>query len=153
MAKEKELAAADIKTLAQLERQYPDMVAEVRQTAVAEAANADDIKTLVQLTSKYPELVAKARQAAVAEAAKKQATVPSNLKVPGFLLEVRDPYAAGVLRQFAAAKCTDMTLPAVLPYNDPHSKAALKNYILRAKGACDTERAAAATKALAKTKK
>lgn len=60
----------------------------------------------------------------------------------GFLLSVDDPFAREVLSLYAKSKesSEDLQLPFVLPYDDPKTKDAIKNYIVRASGGCDTER-------------
>lgn len=74
----------------------------------------------------------------------------SEKRVKGFLLAVDDPFSAGVLRTYSRLKGIDgLTLPYVLPFCDRDTKAALKNYIIRADGS-DIARANAAKTALRK---
>ena len=131
------------------------------------------IKTVEDLESCFPQLVTKIRDDVVrqmemctAEQAKKnlpdlyqrivmdiQGKSGPDLNVPGFLLEIDDPVAAGTLRAYQKSKGVDnLRLPHVLPYKDKKTKAALENYILRANGCGDTKRAEAARKAMEKCK-
>ncbi len=109
-------------------------------------AAGDQIQTVDQLMAAYPELV---RQI-IADA--KKATVP-DLKVPGFVLTLTDPFAAGTLRTFASLSGRPgLQLPFVLPFKNKHSAASIKGYIIRAEGGGDYERASAAKDKLKKFK-
>jgi len=70
----------------------------------------------------------------------------------GFLLTIDDPYGVAVLRVYAKEKKTsgELELPFLLPYDDPATKAALENYLVRAGG--DTERTFDAKVALRRCK-
>jgi len=108
------------------------------------------IETVEQLTAAYPQLVKQIKAKVALEI--ESAGIKSNIRADGFLLGGGDPYATAVARVYARAKGTDCPLPLVLPYNDADSAEALKSYILRAEGACDGKRAAAAKEAMKKVK-
>ena len=137
------------------------------------AANITEIKTVEDLEILYPQLVSEIRDEVIEQVEKCSAkalkeNMPElyeriltdiqgrsgpNLNVPGFLLEIDDPVAAGTLRAYQRLKgLTDLRLPYVLPFKDKATKAALENYILRAEGSGNYERAEAAHKAMEKTK-
>ena len=73
----------------------------------------------------------------------------------GFVIQHDDPYGSAVRRVYVAAN-PKAQVPGggefVLPFNDPAAKVAIENYIVRAEGACDKQRALAAKKALAQFK-
>ena len=76
-----------------------------------------------------------------------------NLNVPGFLLEVDDPFAEGTLRTYQKLKgTTGLRLPFVLPNKDKFTRPAVESYILRAGGAGDNKRADVARLAMKKIK-
>ena len=112
------------------------------------------IKTADDLRKKYPKkLVGEIEQAAGNGAKVMEAVDMAALKVPGFLLDQGDPFAAGAARTYAAAKKMDPPrLPIVLPFRDPASRPALDSYIQRAAGGGDSERVKAAAEALNKCK-
>jgi hypothetical protein len=68
---------------------------------------------------------------------------PEAVNVDGFLLEYDDPFAAGVLRTYLKNTKIKVIqrpmLPYVLPYKDPASVIAAKNYLVRAGGSGQTE--------------
>ncbi len=70
----------------------------------------------------------------------------------GFMLSADDPFGAGALRAYLSAtkkkQVQPPMIPFVLPDNDVATQTALKSYVLRAGGACDTDRAATARKVL-----
>ena len=71
--------------------------------------------------------------------------------MPGFLLDIDDPFAEGTARTWARIKSISVPrLPIVLPYSDPKTAEAIKNYIVRANGGSDDKRVKAARKALEK---
>ncbi len=83
-----------------------------------------------------------------------QKNVVADLRTPGFLLAIGDPFAAGTLRTFmSVSKRSGLQLPFVLPFKDKNSAAAIRGYIVRAEGGGDLERAKLAKEALAKCKK
>ncbi|MBA7613756.1 hypothetical protein ES703_21012 [subsurface metagenome] len=134
--------ATNIETAEDLEVAYPQLVQAVRDEVVEQIGRY----TAGQLKGNLPELY----ERIVMEI---QGKSGPNLNVPGFLLEVDDPVAAGTLRAYQRLKGVDrLNLPYVLPYKDKDTKAALENYILRAEGCCDTKRAAAAREAMKKVK-
>jgi len=109
-----------------------------------------EIQTVEDLEACYPDLVSEIRDEVIEQIQKKSGP---NLNVPGFLLEVDDPVAAGTLRAYRKLKgLSDLRLPYVLPFKDKATKAALDNYILRAEGSGNYERAEAAQKAMEKIK-
>lgn len=73
----------------------------------------------------------------------------------GFLLTPGDPYAASVARTYARLKGLEpaaVSLPLVLPFDDPATPATLNDYVLRANGGGDWARARPAEEALRKCK-
>lgn len=114
--------------------------------------NIKAIESVDDLAAAYPDLVAEIRDRAKTEALS-ATNKPPSLKVPGFLLDIDDPFAEGAARAFGTAKgITAPRLPCVLPYKDAASAKALKSYILRANGGGDTKRAGKAAAALEKIK-
>lgn len=161
--------AVKIVTVEELAKAYPELVRQIKD----ETAEAVKIVTAEELQKAYPELVQQIKDETAKfiegrSAADIKRVMPGlygriaaavntgggpDLSVKGFLLNMADPYAAGTLRTYMAEKETGgLALPYVLPFRDRHTKAAIKNYILRADGGGDTERAEAARKALAKCK-
>jgi len=154
-----------IEKVEDLEAQYPELVAEIREKPVIEKAE--------DLEAQYPQLVAEIRDQVVDQLGKcsikqVQQNLPdlyarivtdiqnksgSNLSVPGFLLEVDDPFAEGTLRTYQKLKgITGQRLPWVLPNKDKFTRPAVENYILRAGGAGDKKRVDAARLAMKKIK-
>jgi len=132
--------AKEIETVEELEQAYPDLVAEIRETA-------DVIEDVKELEQAYPELIAQIKAAAIETVTAR----PAALSIPGFLIDVDDPFGAGTARDWGRLKKGDPPrLPFVLPYKDPDTAEALDNYILRAAGGGDAKRATAAGTALAK---
>lgn len=158
----------EIKTAAHLEAFYPELVAEIRKTAAA-----PESQTVEDLESTYPQLVSEIRDEVIRKietctAAQLLQNMPDlygrivatvqtqggpNLKVPGFLLELDDPFAEATLRSYQKLKKVEgLRLPFVLPFKDKVTKAALENYAVRAAGGGDNARAKAARAAMEKTK-
>ena len=132
---------APIESVSDLEICYPQLVTEIRDEVVTQIGKC----TAKQVKANMPELY----ERIVAEL---QSRGGPDLNVPGFLLEVDDPVAAGTLRAYGRLKgFFDLRLPYVLPFKDKATKAALENYILRAEGSGNYERARAAHKAMEKT--
>ena len=131
-----------IETVEDLEACYPHLVSEIRDEVIEKIGKC----SAGQLKGHMPELY----QRIVMDI---QGKSGPNLNVPGFLLEVDDPVAAGTLRAFQKLKRVDgLRLPYVLPYKDKATRAALENYVLRAAGCGDTKRADAAIKAMERCK-
>ena len=137
-----DLATSEIKTVEELESLYPQLVGKIKDDIVRQVGMC----TAGQVKKNMPDLY----ERIVIEI---QGRSGPDLNVPGFLLEVDDPVAAGTLRAYQREKgLTDLRLPYVLPYKDKKTKAALENYILRADGCGDTKRADAAREAMKKIK-
>ena len=135
-------AVAEIETVEDLEACYPQLVTEIRDEVIEKIGKC----SAGQLKGHMPELY----ERIVLEI---QGKSGPNLNVPGFLLEVDDPVAAGTLRAYQKLKgIASLRLPYVLPYKDKATKDALENYILRANGCGDTKRAQVARKAMEKIK-
>lgn len=166
--KTKPAEAVKIMTVEQLQEAYPELVQQI-----INASETAQILTVQDLQEAYPELVRQIKDETVEFINNR--TIPQikkvmpdlyqriatditsksgpDLNVKGFLLEIADPYAAGTLRTYQNLTQVDgLKLPYVLPYKDKHTKAAIKNYILRADGGGDTKRVEPARKAMAKCK-
>lgn len=132
----------EIKTVEDLESLYPQLVSEVRDEVVHQVESCTADQARKNLPGLYKRI-----------ALDVQSKSRPDLKVPGFLLELDDPVAAGTLRTFQSLKGVDnLRLPCVLPFKDKNTKAALVNYITRADGCGDTKRANAAREAMEKIK-
>lgn len=164
----KEPETSVIETVEDLEAQYPGLVAEIRdKPTTGSLETAEDLETV------YPELVSEIRDEVLEKLGKctpqqVEQNLPDlyqrividvqnkngpNLNVPGFLLEVDDPFAEGTLRTYQKLKGTaGLRLPCVLPNKDKFTRPAVESYILRAAGGGDNERAEAARKAMKKIK-
>ena len=157
--------AESIKTVEELELRYPELVSAVRAEI--------EIETVGALEICYPKLVSAVRDEVIEQIGKctldqvkenmpdfyqrlviaVQSKGAPDLNVPGFLLELDDPFAAGTLRTYQQLKKTDgLRLPFVLPYKDKVTNATLQNYILRAGGGGDNEKVKAARRAMEKVK-
>jgi len=135
-------ATAEIKTVEDLEAVYPQLVSEIRDEVVEQVGKCTAETVKKNMPELYERIVAAL-----------QSRGGPNLNVPGFLLEIDDPVAAGTLRAFKRLTGNDgLSLPCVLPFKDKSTKAALENYILRAEGSGDYERANAARGAMKKVK-
>lgn len=169
---------SEIKTVDDLESQYPDLVSEIRDDVITQigACPVKDLK------ANMPELYER-----IAADVPKQGGI--DLREPGFLLDIGDPFAAGALRTYARLRnLVGLHLPFVLPFKskgrgDIRAEAwkkkyeasealkaefkkvdayvafkskvvtqALEHYIQIADGAGDRERVAAARKAMTKIK-
>lgn len=136
---------SDVKSEGNEQQIDPDIVEQVK-AQLTEELNQLSVKELAET---LPEICAKIKAQVTAE----MNHIPANLQVPGLLLEVKDPFADGTARTFAKlAGCDVPSLPCVIPFKDKHAKAAIENYIVRAEGGGDKERADAAHKALSKVK-
>jgi len=137
-----DLATAEIETVEELEIVYPKLVSAVRDEVVGQISKC----TLEQVKTNMPEFY----ERLVMEVQNKSGL---KLNVPGFLLELDDPFAEGTLRTYQKLKgIGGLRLPHVLPYKDKKTKGALENYILRAAGGGDNKRADAARRAMEKAK-
>ena len=137
-----DLATPEIKTVEDLEACYPELVSKIKDDVVRQM----EMCTAEQAKKNLPEFYERIAKDI-------QNKSGPDLNVPGFLLEVDDPVAAGTLRAYQREKgLTDLRLPYVLPYKDKATRTALANYILRANGCGDTKRAEAARKAMKKIK-
>lgn len=135
-------ATSEIDTVEDLEACYPLLVSEIRN----EVFQTIGTSTAKEAKENMPELY----QRIVMDTQNKS---DPNLNVPGFLLEVDDPFADGALRTYQNQKrVAGLRLPHVLPYKDKMTKITLENYIMRANGGGDIRRAQAARKALEKCK-
>lgn len=137
-----ETTATTIDTVEDLEACYPQLVQAIRDEVVGQIGRC----SAGQLKGHLPDLY----QRVVTDIKIKSAP---HLNVPGFLLEVDDPFAAGTLRAYQKEKRVGgLKLPYVLPYKDKVTRVALESYILRAAGGGDMERADAAREAVKKVK-
>jgi len=133
---------AEIKTVEALEAYYPQLVSEIRDEVIEKIGKCTAKKVKENMPVLYERIVAEL-----------QSRGGPDLNVPGFLLEVQDPVAAGTLRLFKKKTGNDgLSLPCVLPYKNKATKAALENYILRADGCGDRKRAEAGRAAMKKIK-
>jgi len=133
---------AEIKTVEDLEACYPHLVSEIRDEVIEQVGKCTAKKVKENMPELYEQIVAEL-----------QSRGGPDLNVPGFLLKVDDPVAAGTLRAFKKLKGNDgLSLPCVLPYKDKATRAALENYILRADGCGDRKRAEAGRAAMKKIK-
>jgi len=121
---------------------------EVRARIEAETVERCEKMSIGEIKKHLPKLYA-----TVAASLPEAAGPGTNSGKIGFLLGVNDPFAAGTLRVYCqTAKIPLGSLPAVLPFKDRSSAAALQSYLVRAGGAGDKVRVAAAEAALAKCK-
>ena len=170
--------AHNIETVEELESCYPQLVSEIRDETPIEpednqGAATAGIETVEELEIVYPKLVSAVRDEVVKQISKctlaqVKTNMPEfyerlvmeiqnksglNLNVPGFLLEVDDPFAEGTLRTYQRLKgIGGLRLPHVLPYKDKKTKESLQSYIRRAAGGGDNARADAARRAMEKIK-
>lgn len=174
MAKEetKMDAAPPITTAESLKAAYPELVKQIEAAVQPDPIAA--IRTPQQLAAAYPDLVEEIRVATcklIADQTVEDFAVRfpalygrlgkslkpafgTNLGAVGFALAADDPFAQGVLRLYGekAGYGPSLQLPAILPFKDPATRQAIESYIVRAAGAGDRVRAAAAKEALAKCK-
>lgn len=143
--KDKQMAKMTIK---QLEEDYSGLIEEIKEKAVAQFAAELNDAPLEKIAEKLPDFYEKLK----ARAMEMSAVRPAKLNVDGFLLDTKDPFAAGTASTWAKSKKTDVPgLPMVLPYADKDATiAALRNYIIRATGADDGARMKKAVDALKK---
>ena len=97
---------SEINTVDDLESQYPDLVSQIRDDVIIQigACPAKDIKL------NMPELYER-----IAADVPKHSGI--DMREPGFLLDVGDPFAAGAMRTYARLrKLTGLHLPFVLPF-------------------------------------
>lgn len=135
-------AIAEIETVEDLEARYPELVSKIKDDVVGKIRECSASQIKENLPDLYQRIV---------EDVQGKGRVDPN--VPGFLLDIEDPVAAGTLRTYQGLKgAGSLRLPFVLPYKDRETKAALENYILRANGCGDRKRAEAARKAMEKCK-
>lgn len=136
------LATAEIETVEDLEACYPKLVSEIRDDVVEQIGKCPVQKVKANLPELYQRIIMEV-----------QGKSGPNLNVPGFLLEIDDPFAEGTLQTYQNLKRIDgLRLPYVLPYKDKMTKQALENYILRAEGSCDIKRAEIVREAMKKIK-
>jgi len=134
--------ATETMTVELLEKEYPDLIAEIRAQIAVEISNLSAESIKAEMPGLYRRIAADSAGASAA-----------NLNEKGFMLSLDDPFAEGTVRTFAhLAKRPGLKVPCVLPFKDPNTKAALQGYIIRAAGGGDIERAGRARKALAKCK-
>lgn len=135
-----------IDTIDALKEAYPELVEVIIAERTKQLDEFFGNRTPAQIKEHFPDLYARI----VADATK--CAVP-DLKVPGFLLSLTDPFAAGTLRTFTSlSNRSGLQLPFVLPFKDKNSKVAIQGYIIRAEGGGDYERAKLAKEALKKCK-
>lgn len=139
---EQGVETTEIETVEELEIVYPKLVSAVRDEVVVQISKC----SLEQVKKNMPEFY----ERLVMDVQNKSGL---NLSVPGFLLELDDPFANGTLRTYQKLKgIGGLRLPHVLPFKDKKTKPTLKNYILRAAGSGDNVRADAARRAMEKAK-
>jgi len=101
-------ATAEIKTMEDLEACYPQLVSRIRDEVIEQVGNCTVKKVKENMPELYERIVAEL-----------QSRGGPDLKVPGFLLEVDDPFAEGTLRKYEELKGMDeLRLPYVLPFKD-----------------------------------
>lgn len=99
-------ATTEIETVEDLEACYPELVSLIRDEVIIQIGKCP----IKEVKENMPELY----ERIVADIQNKSGP---NLNVPGFLLEVDDPFAAGTLRNYARLKGVDgLRLPFVLPF-------------------------------------
>ena len=131
-----------IETVEDLESAFPSLVSAVRDEVIAQISKC----SLAQIKENMPAFYKRL-------ALEVQAQGGPNLNIPGFLLELNDPFAIGALRTYQKLTgSSELRLPFVLPNKDKRTKATLKNYIVRASGGGDVKRAEAARLAMKKVK-
>ncbi len=131
-----------IETVEDLESAFPSLVSAVRDEVIEQIGKC----SLAQVKENMPEFYKRL-------ALEVQAQGGPNLNVPGFLLELNDPFAIGALRTYQKLTgSSELRLPFVLPNKDKRTKATLENYIVRASGGGDVKRAEAARLAMKKVK-
>jgi len=102
------LSTAEIETVEELEIVYPKLVSAVRDEVIMQVGKC----TLEQVKKNMPDFY----QRLVMEI---QSKGGPNLNVPGFLLELDDPFAEGTLQQYGNMKGLDgLRLPYVLPFKE-----------------------------------
>jgi len=102
------LQTAGIQTVEDLEACYPQLVEEMKDETIEFIRN----RTALQIKEKLPELY----ERIVTDI---QGKGGPNLKVPGFLLEVDDPFAESTLQAYQGLKGIDgLRLPFVLPFQE-----------------------------------
>lgn len=133
---------AVIETVEDLESAFPSLVSAVRDEVVEQISKCSLAQVKENMPAFYKRL-----------ALEVQAQGGPNLNVPGFLLELDDPFAGGALRTYQKLTgSSELRLPFVLPNKDKRTRAALENYIVRASGGGDIERAKAARRTMEKVK-
>lgn len=141
MARKKENSMTSIDETVPTPVEQDDLAGQV------ELIRSSPITTIDKLREAYPDLVRQIEQAAA------EKTPAGGKRAVGFPLTIGDPFGAGTLRFYAAAKgLKDLSLPYILPYKDKATKSALQSYIVRARGGGDDERTAAAQDAMTKAK-
>ena len=101
-------ATSEIETVEDLEIVYPKLVSAVRDEVVMQISRC----TLEQVKTNMPELY----QRLVMDVQNKSGP---NLNVPGFLLEVDDPFAEGTLRTYQSLTGLDgLRLPFIIPFKE-----------------------------------
>lgn len=137
-----EVQGDGIETVEDLESAFPNLVSAVRDEVVEQISKCSLAQVKENMPAFYKRL-----------ALEVQAQGGANLNIPGFLLELDDPFASGALRTYQKLKgSSELRLPFVLPNKDKHTKIALKSYINRASGGGDIKRAEAARRAMEKVK-
>ena len=133
---------AVIETVEDLEACYPVLVSKIKDQVIEKIRMSPVEKVKENLPELYQRI-----------AMDIQGKSGPNLNVPGFLLEVDDPFAQGTLRTYQNLKgISGLRLPYILPYKDEKTKVTLENYILRANGGGDIKRTEAARKAMERCK-
>lgn len=139
---EQGVETTEIETVEELEIVYPKLVSAVRDEVIVQISKCSLKEVKANMPDFYERLVMEVQNKS-----------GLNLKVPGFFLDLDDPFAEGTLRTYQKLKgIGGLRLPHVLPYKDKKTKAALQNYILRAAGGGDNVRADAARRAMEKIK-
>lgn len=101
-------ATEEIKTVEDLEACYPQLVSEIRDEVIEQVGKCTAKKVKENMPELYERIVAEL-----------QSRGGPDLNVPGFLLEVDDPFAEGTLRKYEGLKGIDGSrLPFVLPFKD-----------------------------------
>jgi len=102
------LQTAEIQTVEDLESCYPQLVSEIRDKVIIQIRKCP----IKELKDNMPELY----ERIVTDI---QGKGGPNLKVPGFLLEVDDPFAESTLQAYQGLKGIDgLRLPFVLPFQE-----------------------------------
>jgi len=135
-----------IDTVEQLVAKYPDLTQKLIGSV---STKIEPITTTEELEKAYPELVKKIIDGAVVDASIQLVSQ----KGEGFVLGIKDPFAEGALRLYKQISGNNaLSLPCIVSFKDKAAARVINNYLIRARGGCDSKRIEAAESALKKCK-